>query len=64
MIIDDKSRDETLQYDINTQAAKVSALSSGKIDKKEYLPPPPPPSPSPWSKKSNRTSQVYIFPSR
>ena len=46
MIIDDKSRDETLQYDINTQAAKVSALSSGKIDKYEYLTPPPP-SPSP-----------------
>ena len=45
MIIDDKSRDETLQYDINTQAAKVSALSSGKIDKYEYLTPPLPPPP-------------------
>ena len=45
MIIDDKSRDETLQYDINTQAAKVSALSSGKIDMN--ILPPPPPSPSP-----------------
>ena len=26
-----------LQYDINRQAAKISALSSGKIDKYEYL---------------------------
>ena len=26
-----------LQYDINKQAAKISALSSGKIDKYEYL---------------------------
>ena len=26
-------RDEKLQYDINIEAAKISALSSGKIDK-------------------------------
>ena len=26
-----------LQYDINREAAKISALSSGKIDKYEYL---------------------------
>ena len=26
-----------LQYDINREAAKVSVLSSGKIDKYEYL---------------------------
>ena len=31
MKIDDKIRDEKLQHDINTQAAKISALSSGKI---------------------------------
>ena len=37
MIIDDKIRDEKLQYDINREAAKISALSSGKIDKYEYL---------------------------
>ena len=37
MIIDDKVRDENLQYDINREAAKISALSSGKIDKYEYL---------------------------
>ena len=30
-------RDEKLQYDINREAAKISALSSGKIDKYEYL---------------------------
>ena len=28
--------DEKQQYDINREAAKVSALSSGKIDKYEY----------------------------
>ena len=30
-------RDEKLQYDINREAAKISALSSGKLDKYEYL---------------------------
>ena len=37
MTIDDKIRDEKLQYDINRKAAKISVLSSGKIDKYEYL---------------------------
>ena len=37
MTIDDKIRDEKLQYDINKEAAKISPLSSGKIDKYEYL---------------------------
>ena len=37
MTIDDKIRNEKLQYDINREAAKISALSSGKIDKYEYL---------------------------
>ena len=37
MTIDFKIRDEKLQYDINREAAKISALSSGKIDKYEYL---------------------------
>ena len=37
MTIDDKIRDEKLQYDINREAAKISALSSGKIDKHEFL---------------------------
>ena len=37
MIINDKSRGEKLKYDINREAAKISALSSGKNDKYEYL---------------------------
>ena len=37
MAINDKIKDEKLQYDINTEAAKTSALSYGKIDKYEYL---------------------------
>ena len=37
MTIDDQIRDEKLQYDINREAAKISALSSGKIDKYEDL---------------------------
>ena len=37
MTIDDKIRDEKLQYDINREAAKISALSSQKIAKYEYL---------------------------
>ena len=37
MIIDDQIRDEKLQYGINREAAKIWALSSGKIDKYEYL---------------------------
>ena len=37
MTIADKMRNEKLQYDINREAAKISALSSGKIDKYEYL---------------------------
>ena len=35
--IDDKIRDEKLQYDINKEVAKISALSSDIIDKYEYL---------------------------
>ena len=37
MTTDDKIRDEKLQYDINREAAKTSALSSAKINKYEYL---------------------------
>ena len=35
--LEDQIRDEKLQYDINREAAKISTLSSGKIDKYEYL---------------------------
>ena len=37
MTINDQIRDEKLQYDINREAAKISALSSGRIHKYEYL---------------------------
>ena len=37
MTTDEKIRDEEIQYDINREATKISALSSGKIDKYEYL---------------------------
>ena len=37
MTIHDKIRDEKPRYDINGEAAKVSALSSGKINKYECL---------------------------
>ena len=37
MTINDEIRDEKLQYDIKREAAKISVLSSGKIDKYEYL---------------------------
>ena len=33
MTIEDRIRNEKVQYDINREAAKISALSSGKIDK-------------------------------
>ena len=37
MTFEDQIKDEKLQYDINREAAKISALSSGKIDKYEFL---------------------------
>ena len=37
MIIDDQIRDDKLQCDIIREVAKISALSSGKIDKYEFL---------------------------
>ena len=37
MTINDQIRDEKLQYDLNREAAKISALLSGKIHKYEYL---------------------------
>ena len=37
MTIDEKTRDEKLQYDINRKVVKISALSSGKLDESEYL---------------------------
>ena len=37
MTIDDKIRDEKLQCDINRETARISASTSGKTDKYEYL---------------------------
>ena len=36
-MINDQIKDEKLQCDINREAAKISALSSGKTHKYEYL---------------------------
>ena len=37
MTINDQTRDEKLQHDINREAAKISALPSGKIHKYKFL---------------------------
>ena len=37
MTINDQIRDEKLQYDIDRKAAEISAKSSGKLHKYEYL---------------------------
>ena len=37
MTLDDKIKDEKLQQNINRETTKISTLSSGKIDKHEYL---------------------------
>ena len=37
MKIDDQITDEEIQHDINRKPVKTSALSSGKIDKHEYM---------------------------
>ena len=52
MTIDDKTRDENLQYDINREIAKISALSSRKIDKYKFLT---------GEEMSDRASYVYLF---
>ena len=37
MIIDDEIKNEKLKSDINREVGKMSALSSGKINKYKYL---------------------------
>ena len=37
MTIDNKIRDEKLKYNVNREATKISALSSGKIYKYDFL---------------------------
>ena len=36
-IFDNKIRSNQAQYDLNRENAKISALSSGELDKYEYL---------------------------
>ena len=36
MIIDEEIKNEKLQYRINREAARILALSTGKIDKYEF----------------------------
>ena len=37
MTIEDKIMDEKIQYNIKREAAKISTLSLGKIDRYEFL---------------------------
>ena len=37
MTIDDKIKEEKIQYDMSREAGKITALSSGKIDKFESV---------------------------
>ena len=37
MTIEDQIKNEKLKYEVNREAAKISPLSSGKIDNYEYL---------------------------
>ena len=37
MTIHDQIKNEKMQYDINREVAKMSALSSGQINKYDYL---------------------------
>ena len=37
MAINDSIKDEKLRYNINTEATKISGLSSGKIDKYKFI---------------------------
>ena len=36
-ILDDKIKANKAQYDLDSEAAKISALSSGELEKYEYL---------------------------
>ena len=51
MKIDKKIKDEILRYDVNTEAAKITALSKGKIVT--------------FAVKLNiKTTWIYLFPTR
>ena len=58
MAINDQIRDEKLQYDINKEAAKISALSTGKLHKYKYL---TGEDITIYPSTNIRTSQIYLF---
>ena len=60
MTINDQIKDEKLQYNINEEAAKISALSSGKLDKNEYLTGEDI-LPSTHPTTNNRANKIYLF---
>ena len=37
MAVHEKTKDEKLQHEVNREAAKISTLTSGKIDKYKYI---------------------------
>ena len=53
MTINDQIKDEKLQYNINREAANISALSSGKLHKYGYITINP--------TTNNRANKVYLF---
>ena len=59
MTINNQIRDEKLQYDVNREAAKTSAFSSGEIYKcecltgEDILPS--------NQQQNNRTNKIYLF---
>ena len=62
MTINDQIRDQKLQYDINREAAKISALSSGKIGKYEYFTGEDILPSNQQQIIEHRTSKIYLFP--
>ena len=62
IITDEKLRDEKTQYNMDREAEKTSALTSGKIDKYEYLTGKEILSAGPGQIKEQ--AKIYIFSSR
>ena len=60
MVIDERIRDKKLQYDINREAAKIAASSSGKINKHGYLTGEGV-VPSNQSRKQNKLSSLIVY---
>ena len=62
MKINNQIRDEKLQYDINRKTAKISALSSGNIEKYEYFTGEDILPSNQQQIIEHRTSKIYLFP--